>query len=125
MQVADILLSCVEQGGLFDAVSIVNNRISRTENRLGAAKERKAAVETGAPIIPVAVAGAREILREKTWLPRPGNVTITLSKPIYPPQIPSSAAAGGTKDSGDWHALIQLRDTAREAIARDSGEPLL
>jgi 1-acyl-sn-glycerol-3-phosphate acyltransferase len=84
----------------------------------------KAAVETGAPIIPVAVAGAREILREKTWLPRPGRVTITLSEPIYPPvQIPSSGAT--TKDSGDWHSLIQLRDATREAIARDSGEPLL
>jgi 1-acyl-sn-glycerol-3-phosphate acyltransferase len=85
----------------------------------------KAAVETGAPIIPVAVAGAREILREKTWLPRPGRVTITLSKPIYPPaQIPRSAGTA-SKDSGDWHSLIQLRDATREAIARDSGEPLL
>jgi fatty-acyl-CoA synthase len=85
----------------------------------------KAAVETGAPIIPVAVAGAREILREKTWLPRPGRVTITLSKPIYPPaQIPSSVGPAA-KDSGDWHSLIQLRDATREAIARDSGEPLL
>jgi fatty-acyl-CoA synthase len=83
----------------------------------------KAAVDTGAPIIPVAVTGAREILREKTWLPRPGRVTITLSQPIYPQpvSVPSPAA----KDAGDWHQLIQLRDATRAAIARDSGEPLL
>jgi fatty-acyl-CoA synthase len=83
----------------------------------------KAAVETGAPIIPVAVAGARQILREKTWLPRPGSVTITLSAPIYPQAIANHAA--GTREGADWHELIQLRDATRAAIASNSGEPLL
>jgi fatty-acyl-CoA synthase len=83
----------------------------------------KAAVETGAPIIPVAVAGAREILREKTWLPRPGRVTITLSPPIYPQAV--SVQLADPNDGGEWHHLIQLRDATREAIAKHSGEPLL
>jgi 1-acyl-sn-glycerol-3-phosphate acyltransferase len=83
----------------------------------------KAAVATGAPIIPVSVAGARQILREGTWLPRPGNITITLSPPIFPQNLNGHSAATG--DAGDWHQLIQLRDAARAAIARHSGEPLL
>ncbi len=83
----------------------------------------KAAIETGAPIIPVAVAGARQILRDKTWLPRPGRVTITLSAPIHPQAV--APPSSNSKDAGDWHQLIQLRDATRAAIARDSGEPLL
>jgi 1-acyl-sn-glycerol-3-phosphate acyltransferase len=82
----------------------------------------KAAVSAGAPIIPVSLAGARRFLRDRTILPRPSSVTITLSPPIYPQQV--SASSQGTESSG-WHDLIRLRDATREAIARYSGEPLL
>ena len=82
----------------------------------------KAAVATGAPIIPVSLAGTRRFLRDGTYLPRPTDVTITLSPPIYP----STAANKSTSaDSADWHELIRLRDATREAIVRHSGEPLL
>jgi acyl carrier protein len=82
----------------------------------------KAAVATGAPIIPVSLAGTRRFLRDGTWLPRPTSVTITLSTPIYP----STAANKSTSaDSTDWHELIRLRDAARAAIVRRSGEPIL
>jgi acyl carrier protein len=80
----------------------------------------KAAVETGAPIIPVSLAGTRNFLRDGTFLPRPGDVTITLSPPIYP-----KTSAANTVESSDWHELVRLRDAAREAIVRHSGEPLL
>jgi 1-acyl-sn-glycerol-3-phosphate acyltransferase len=82
----------------------------------------KAAVATGAPILPVSLAGTRRFLRDGTYLPRPGNVTITLSPPIYP------RAANGADDSADgsgWHDLIRLRDATRDAIVRHTGEPLL
>jgi acyl carrier protein len=82
----------------------------------------KAAVAAGVPIIPVSLHGTRQFLREGTLLPRPTSVTITLSPPIYP-QI-SAPTPTGTQSAG-WHDLIRLRDTAREAIARHSGEPLL
>ena len=82
----------------------------------------KAAVATGSPILPVSLAGTRTFLREGTYLPRPSSVTITLSPPIYPRV--ANAADSSTDPSG-WHELIRLRDAAREAIARDSGEPLL
>ena len=78
----------------------------------------KSAVATGAPILPISLAGTRKVLRDGTHLPRPGNVTITIHPPIYP------RAAGGAGDS-DWHELIRLRDVTREVIAWDSGEPML
>ena len=83
----------------------------------------KAAVATGAPIVPVAVAGARQILREGSWLARPGEITITLAAPIYPPSANHQSAK--SSEGADWHQLIHLRDATREAIATHSGEPLL
>ena len=44
----------------------------------------KAAVDAGAPIVPVSLAGTRRFLRDGTYLPRPTSVTITVSPPIYP-----------------------------------------
>jgi 1-acyl-sn-glycerol-3-phosphate acyltransferase len=82
----------------------------------------KAAVATGVPIIPVSLAGTRRFLRDGTYLPRPTNVTLTLSPPINPH---TTSATPGASDSSDWHELIRLRDATREAIARYTGEPLL
>ena len=82
----------------------------------------KAAVDAGVPIVPVSLAGTRRFLRDGTYLPRPTSVTITVSPPIYP-RVTSDAA--NAEEPSAWHELIRLRDTAREAIARHSGEPLL
>jgi 1-acyl-sn-glycerol-3-phosphate acyltransferase len=81
----------------------------------------KAAAASGAPVIPVSLAGTRRFLRDGTYLPRPTSVTITVSAPILPAAMNSS----GDGESGDWHELVQLRDMAREAIAAHAGEPLL
>jgi 1-acyl-sn-glycerol-3-phosphate acyltransferase len=81
----------------------------------------KAAVETGAPIIPVSLKGTREFLPDMAYLPRPSNVTITLSPPIHPRVMREDAAAGGA----DWHELIRLRDSTREAVTQSSGEAIL
>ena len=82
----------------------------------------KAAVATGVPIIPVSLAGTRRFLRDGTHLPRPTNVTLTLSPPIHPL---TASSTSGASDSSDWHELIRLRDATRQAIARYTGEPLL
>jgi fatty-acyl-CoA synthase len=79
----------------------------------------RGAVATGAPVIPVSLAGTRRFLRDRTILPRPTKVTITLSAPIYPQR----AAASG--EANDLRAIVRLRDQVREVIARHSGEPLL
>jgi 1-acyl-sn-glycerol-3-phosphate acyltransferase len=81
----------------------------------------KAAVAAGVPIIPVSLVGTRRFLRDRTYLPRPTSVTITVSAPIYPRV--GDAYAGG--EGSDWHELIRLRDQTREAIARHVPEPLL
>ncbi|MGB7727117.1 MAG: AMP-binding protein [Candidatus Acidiferrum sp.] len=78
----------------------------------------RGAVATGAPVIPVSLAGTRRFLRDRTVLPRPTHVTITLSPPIYPEHV-----ANG--DPNQLQAIVRLRDEAREAIARYSGEPTL
>jgi 1-acyl-sn-glycerol-3-phosphate acyltransferase len=82
----------------------------------------KAAVDAGAPIVPVSLAGTRRFLRDGTYLPRPTSVVITVSPPIYPRV---SADAAKAEESSAWHELIRLRDATREAIARYTGEPLL
>jgi 1-acyl-sn-glycerol-3-phosphate acyltransferase len=78
----------------------------------------RGAVATGAPVIPVSLAGTRRFLRDRTYLPRPTRVTITLSAPIYPQKV-----ADG--DPNQLQAIVRLRDETRETIARYSGEPLL
>ena len=78
----------------------------------------RGAVATGTPVIPVSLAGTRRFLRDRTVLPRPTHVTITLSPPIYPQRV-----ANG--DANQLQEIVRLRDEAREAIARYSGEPLL
>jgi fatty-acyl-CoA synthase len=75
----------------------------------------KAAVDAQRPICPVAVRGARNILRDGTYLPRPGRVTLT-----FGPLIEPDPAAGD-----DWREIVRLRDATREIIARNSGEQLL
>jgi len=79
----------------------------------------RGAVATGAPVVPISLAGTRRFLRDRTFLPRPTRVTITLSPPIYP----SSAMPNG----GPRHLpeIVRLRDLSREAIARYSGEPMI
>jgi fatty-acyl-CoA synthase len=75
----------------------------------------KAAASTGHAIVPVALRGTRQFLRDGTYLPRPTQVTVTLCTPLQP--------RGGSQTS--WQEVVRLRDLAREEIARYSGEPLL
>ncbi len=75
----------------------------------------KSAAETQRPVCPVAVRGAREILRDGTLLPRPGKITVTFGPLLYP----DPAAQGA------WQEIVRLRDAAREIIARNTGELLL
>jgi fatty-acyl-CoA synthase len=75
----------------------------------------KAAVDTQRPICPVAVRGARQVLRDKTILPRPGRITLT-----YGPLIVPDRGAGD-----DWREIVRMRDETRRIIARGAGEPLL
>jgi 1-acyl-sn-glycerol-3-phosphate acyltransferase len=77
--------------------------------RLGAFK---VAVETGTPVVPVAIRGARRVLRGDAWLPRPGRIRVWVGQPLAP-------------DGADWAAALRLRDRAAAAIAAECGEPRL
>jgi fatty-acyl-CoA synthase len=74
----------------------------------------KAAIAAQREIVPIALEGTRRVLRDGTWLPRPGRITITICPPISPP---SSAQ--------DWQQIVRVRDSARETIAHFAREPLL
>jgi fatty-acyl-CoA synthase len=77
--------------------------------RLGAFKT---AVETGVPVVPLALRGARRVLRDGTWLPRPGHVRVWVGAPLRP-------------EGSDWRAVVDLRDRAADVIAARCGEPRL
>ena len=85
----------------------------------------KAAVEVGVPIIPVSLAGTRKFLRDGTYLPRPCDITITLSPPIFPRSATTTSSDSSSGESAGWHDLIRLRDQTRQAIGRHAGEPIL
>ena len=76
--------------------------------RLGAFR---AAVETGRPVVPVAISGTRRIFPAHTLLLRPGRITVTIGEPLSP-----------TKD--DWKEIVRLRDAARTAIQETLGGPI-
>ena len=74
--------------------------------RLGAFR---AVVEARASVVPIALAGTRAILPADRRTFRHGHVTVTVR--------PSMAPEGD-----GWPAMVQLRDRAREEIARYCGE---
>lgn len=77
----------------------------------------KVAAETATPVIPVAIRGARSILRAGSWFPHRGSINIDIGKTIEPEQITAAS------DKDTWHVTIELRDRSREYILRHCGEP--
>jgi 1-acyl-sn-glycerol-3-phosphate acyltransferase len=69
-----------------------------------------AAAQAGTPVMPVAIRGARSMLRAGSWFPRRGRLEVIIEPPIWP-------------DGADWAAAVRLRDAARAAILRHCGEP--
>ncbi|MCB1858857.1 MAG: AMP-binding protein [Gammaproteobacteria bacterium] len=69
-----------------------------------------AAAGTGTPLLPVTIRGTRSILRDESWFPRHGDLTISVAAPIYP-------------HGSDWEAALALRDQARKVILAQLDEP--
>src|SRR5690606_25667125 len=72
----------------------------------------KIAVEAGVPVVPVTISGAREILRDGSWLPKRGRVHIEIGDAIAP-------------QGSDWEAAVALREQARRAMLAQGTEPAL
>ena len=68
------------------------------------------AVRTSVPVTPVAIRGARDIIRGHNWFPRRGRIDVTICPPVMP------CGKG-------WQAALDLRDAARVEIAKYCGEP--
>lgn len=77
--------------------------------RLGAFK---IAAEANVPICPIAIKGARTILRDESILMRPGQIEVTVCSPVQ--------SAGS-----EWQDITQLRAVVRADIAKYCGEPSL
>jgi 1-acyl-sn-glycerol-3-phosphate acyltransferase len=68
-----------------------------------------AAATTGAPVVPVALAGTRSILRDGQWLPRRERLLVTIGQPVR-------------ADGDDWAASARLRDETRNRVLAACGE---
>ena len=68
------------------------------------------AARAGVPVVPVAIRGARAVLRGDVWLARRGVITITFGLPLQ-------------SLGSDWEATVQLRNAVRGEILRAGGEP--
>ena len=68
------------------------------------------AAQTGVPLVPVTIRGARSVLRDGSWFARRGAIVVTIAPPLTP-------------SGSDWNAAVALRDAARAEILRHCGEP--
>jgi 1-acyl-sn-glycerol-3-phosphate acyltransferase len=69
-----------------------------------------ASVESGLPVVPVALRGTRNVLRAEQWVPARAPVTVSIGAPLV--------AVGS-----DWSAAVALRDRTRAWILERCGEP--
>ena len=68
------------------------------------------ATRTGVPVVPVAIRGARNIVRGNDRFPLRGSIDVTIRPPILP-------------DDKEWSDALALRDAARREISDWCGEP--
>jgi 1-acyl-sn-glycerol-3-phosphate acyltransferase len=71
-----------------------------------------AAVETGLPIVPIALRGTRALLPDEQWLPRRAPIVVHIGQPIM-----------ATPARNAFATTTRLRDAARHAILEHCGEP--
>jgi len=75
----------------------------------------KTAAEAVVPIVPVSICGSRSILREGSWFPKHGSVTVTIGEAIDATKI-------SNKSDNSWDISIYLRKEARDFILHHCGE---
>lgn len=69
-----------------------------------------AASNAGVPVVPVAMMGARSVLRDGGWFPRQGKIEVEILPPI-------------ASEGEGWRSAVGLRDASRAAILAHCGEP--
>jgi len=81
--------------------------------RLGAFN---AAAEAQVPLIPITLHGTRSVLRDNSWFPRRGPISVTVGRSLDPAALAAEA-------HDNWSLALRLRDVARAEILRNSHEP--
>ena len=89
------------------------------------------AVEGGARVVPVTIAGTRSVMRDGQWIPRPGPVSVRIAAPIAPGSEPAGVTGrepldgtgGEPAGASSWARAVKLRDAARAVILAQCGEP--
>ena len=64
----------------------------------------------------MALKGAREFLRDGTFLPKPRRITLTVSPALFP----ASDSAGR-----EWAEVLRLRDETRRIVSSHAGEAMV
>jgi 1-acyl-sn-glycerol-3-phosphate acyltransferase len=68
------------------------------------------AARSNVPVVPVAIKGARDIVRGSNWFPYRGRIQVTIRPPVRP-------------HGEGWDIALNLRNAARREINRYTGEP--
>ena len=71
-----------------------------------------AAVETGRPVLPIALVGTRAFWRDERWVLTRGPIELVVGNLLRP-------------EATEWSEIVRLRDAARGWIARECGEPMV
>ena len=75
----------------------------------------RAAVEAGAPVVPVVLRGTRSVLRNESWFPRRAAIRVRIGEAIDPGSIDPEVSV--------WKRAVRLRDATRALMLRHCGEP--
>ena len=75
----------------------------------------RAAVEAGAPVVPVVLRGTRSVLRSESWFPRRAAIRVRIAEAIDPVSIDPGLSG--------WERALRLRDATRAVMLRHCGEP--
>jgi 1-acyl-sn-glycerol-3-phosphate acyltransferase len=70
----------------------------------------RAAANTGAAVVPIAVCGTRAMLPDGAWRPRPTSLEVIIGEPVMP-------------EDGSWRTALQLRRVTRAFILSHVNEP--
>ena len=72
------------------------------------------AAESDLPIVPIAISGTRSVLRDGSWFPRYGRISIQVGESIRLPEE--------KQQDDSWNQALWLHDAARAYILRHCGE---
>ncbi|MGH8706919.1 MAG: 1-acyl-sn-glycerol-3-phosphate acyltransferase, partial [Burkholderiales bacterium] len=105
---ADVLVEAVRAGACL--VIFPEGTLTRSSGLMAfRAGAFQVAAQAGVPVVPVALRGARSVLRDGTWYARRSPVAVTIGAGIAP-------------DGDDWAATVRLRDRVRAQILQYCGE---